>query len=67
MGTISEMVRNLIAQMRSQGVLRFAAALEDAVVHIEIEQRLCVDGRPIHDMKGQRTCPACGFTPKVVA
>jgi hypothetical protein len=61
------MVRELIAEMRSQGVTRFAAALEDATVHIEINQYLCVDGRPFHDMKGQLTCPACGFAPKLAS
>ena len=66
MKTISEQVRTLIADMRAQGVYRFAAALADATVEIEIEQHLCLDGRPVHDMKGQTSCPACGFTPKVV-
>jgi hypothetical protein len=67
MKTISDMIRATVREMRQQGVFRFAAALEDATVQIEIQQHLCLDGRPIHDLKGQASCPACGFSPKIVA
>lgn len=26
---------------------------------------LCADGSRVHDMQGQPSCPACGFTPKL--
>lgn len=64
--TTSEMVRALVMHMRKEGTTRFVAALDGATVSIEIEQRLCLGGKPFHDMKGQTTCPACGFAPRIV-
>jgi hypothetical protein len=26
----------------------------------------CVDGKPVHDLQGNASCPRCGFTPKVI-
>jgi hypothetical protein len=28
---------------------------------------LCTDGRPVHDFRGQATCPACGYAPRFMA
>lgn len=36
-----------------------------ATVHGLAPYPLCVDGSRVHDLKGQSSCPACGFTPKL--
>lgn len=67
MEKISELMHAAVTEMRAQGVTRFAAVLDSATVQVEIQQYLCLDGRPFHDMKGQTVCPSCGFAPKIAS
>jgi hypothetical protein len=42
-------------------LLRIANDIEDGKRPVNNRWRLCVDGSPVHDFKGQTVCPACGF------